>query len=1053
MGQRRAEYVSLAMGPGVFSNTTGRGAHSRSNYMNWDRWVDSSWVRWHKLLPEKQGGWAYQVLADGATAFTPAAYLGVARDLHDWSSIDGQYWISLGTHLKLYVVNQATLYDITPQRKTSNVTNALATTNGSTFVTVTDVNHQAATGDFVFIQGAGPVGGITLTGNYQLAVIDPDTYTVFAATPATATASGGGSFSIAYDIGTGLPANGELLGYGTGRYGIGTYGTPRPAGTGVFARMRTWSLDNYGQDLIASQSDGEIYIWERNGGPNGRATLIAGAPQGVQRVIVDANQRVIIALGCTDVTSAFDAMLVRWCSFNDINDWVPTDVNTASEDLLTAGSRIITGLKTKGQNLIWTDTTLYRMVFVGAPDIYDFIPAGMVTIVGPNAAVDVDGVAYFMGFDNFYNYSGTLNLQACDVWETVFDPNFQTSLNRAQSESVVCFTYEPKTEVTWLYPSLGGMQSVTFLNPILQGDTSGELVAAWPGPTGFYNVQFSDQEAQVVFLTNGQVTATWGLPAVGGSAAGGAPADPQALCATQSTTYVQAPLVFNGTLAGPTPIAIGPPARITVTQVVGVVDGVLVTINGTDNQGQPASEVISTVAASTVTGNIRFSSVDSVTSENGSISSPTITVQVGTAAVAGEAATAAATLIGNDRYVTFNWEDGTWYAGAWQRTSAMGRAPAMGGFPYGVNAGYLYQHEVGIDAAEPWGNVPLGWFMKSLDITVGGAKSEYTMGGSDARFAVGGSDAHLLIRSLIPDWKYMTGQMNVTLFTKDRPQEQAYVQDGPVLFGAATPQVDIDAHGSQVVMQFDNFTGGLEAALLLHMDDGDAFTDYSVNGIQMTAAAGATTETGVVKFGTGAGQFDGATQYVTSPNIFPGTPLDVGQGDFTVEFWVYPLSLASFSDPFAFARTDINGNSGFVELVGNQVLFACQGGSSNGGTPSDSSLAINGWHHIAMCSFDGQGYGFVDGVQVEGSPFGLTSLAPFAGNVQVSIGASSTNGGGFFFNGYVDEFRLLNGTALYTQNFMPPAAPFDPTYPNVPSFGSNFRMGIMQGLAIPYAKR
>jgi hypothetical protein len=553
-------------------------------------------------------------------AFSPATYLGLARDIKDWSSIDGQYWIAIGTHLKLYVVNQATLYDITPQRKTSNLVNALTTVNGSPIVTIVDPGHQAGTGDFVDVTGAASVGGITLAGSYPITVLDPSSYTVTASIAAISAVTGGGNFSVSYEIGIGLPNNGELLGYGTGVYGAGTYGTPRQPGQGVFARLRTWSLDNFGQDLIASQSDGEMYIWQKNSGPNSRAVILPNAPQGVQRVIVDANSRVIIALGCTDVTSAFNAVLVRWCSFNDITDWFPTDVNTAGDDFLPSGSRIITGLKTKGQNLIWTDTTLYRMVFVGAPDIYDFVPAGEVTIVGPNAAVDVDGVAYFMGFENIYNYSGTLNLQACDVWETVFDPTQSTSLLKTQAEKVACYTYEAKTEITWLYPSIGG---------------SGE----------------------------------------------------------------------------------------------------------------------------------------------------------------------------NDRYVTFNWEDGVWYCGAWNRTCASGRAPAMGGFPYGVNAGLLYQHEVGTDAIEPSGTVAIAYFMRSLDITVGGAKGEFTMGGSDARFAIGGSDAHLLVRSILPDFKYLTGQMNLTLFTKDRPQQASYTQNGPVTFDATAEEIDIDAHGSQIVIQMDNLTG------------------------------------------------------------------------------------------------------------------------------------------------------------------------------------------------------------------------------------------------------
>jgi hypothetical protein len=559
--------------------------------------------------------------------FAPTLYQGLARDIHDWSSIDGQFWIAIGTHQKLYVVNQGTLYDITPTRKTSNVTNALSTVSGSPIVTVVDAGHQSSTGDFVDVIGAAAIGGLLVAGSYPLTVIDPSTYTIIAAFNATSSVTGGGHFSLGYEIGAGLPSNGELLGYGTGLYGIGTYGTPRQPGQGVFARARTWSLDNFGQDLIASQSDGEIYIWQKNSGPNSNATLLPNAPQGCQRIIVDANQRVIIALGCTDVTSAFNAVLVRWCSFNNITDWFPTDINTAGDDFLPSGSRIITGLKTKGQNLIWTDTTLYRMGFVGAPDIYDFVPAGEVVIVGPNAAVDVDGVAYFMGFDNFYNYSGTLNLQSCDVWETVFDPALPTSLLKTQSEKVVCYTYEPMTEVTWLYPSIGG---------------SGE----------------------------------------------------------------------------------------------------------------------------------------------------------------------------NDRYVTFNWEDGIWYCGAWNRTSASGRAPAMGGFPYGVNGGYLYKHEIGTDAIEASGTIALPFFMRSLDITIGGAKGEYTMGGSDARFAIGGSDSHLLVRSILPDWKHFTGQMQLTLFTKDRPQQATYTQNGPVIFDVTFEDIDIDAHGSQIVMQLDNMTGPAGAASL-----------------------------------------------------------------------------------------------------------------------------------------------------------------------------------------------------------------------------------------------
>lgn len=699
-GQRRAEYVSIPLGPGVLSNPTGRAAHTRINYINYDRWKDASWVRWHKLQAEKMLGWQFQALVDPAIG-NPAVYLGVARGVHDWASYDNQYWVAIGTHLKLYIANNGVLFDVTPSRNTANLKNALSTTMGSANVNVTDngsegQGHQANTNDFIDFGTPGvSIGGLMLMGTYQVSVVDPFNYTIVASSAATSTVTdGGGAISINYEMYTGLGANGELLGYGTGEYGELTYGTPRAPGTGILARMRTWSMENFGQDLIASESDGEIYWWQRISGPNSPAAILANAPLNVQRCLVDAAQRVIIACGSTDVTSTYDPLLVTWCSLDNITDWFPTDTNTAGDYQLTAGSRIITAAKTQGQNLIWTDTTLYRMVFVGGTDIYDFYPVGRCYIVGPNAAVDVDGVMYFMGFDNFYNYSGTLNLQACDVWETVFNPNLtntqgkRTALDRTQSESVVAYTLEPETEITWLYPSLDqAALTVIFAGAIAKGATSSALAAPWAGDTGLYHLQFSDQEWQVVALTHGETSASWSLP---------------------------------------------------------------------------------------LTGNV----------------------------------SATATVVGNDRYVTYNWDDGVWYAGDWNRTCARGRSPSVaGGAPYGVNAGYLYQHEIGTDAVEAAGTVAIPWYLESLDFTIGGAKSEYTMGGSDQRFLIGGSDAHLRVISMLPDWQYMTGQMNITLMSKDRPQDAAYVENGPVAFDVTVGQIDIDSHGSQTVIRLDNFTG------------------------------------------------------------------------------------------------------------------------------------------------------------------------------------------------------------------------------------------------------
>lgn len=438
-GNRAADLTAITLQPGVYTNTSDRTAVGR--------WKDSNRIRFHKGLPEKIGG--SQVLpltnADGDNV----TYRGEARARLDWSSLDNQKWIGFGTEKKLYLVNNGRLYDITPLRKTSSVTDPFTTLNTSAIVTVTDVDHRANEGDFIRIFSADTVGGLDLEGEYEItSITGPDTYTIDAGTASSGDATGGGDVTIEYDINSGLASNGELLGYGTGNYGEGTYGTPRQTGSGVMAKMRTWSLQQWGEDMVANPRGGPIYWWDRSTGPNSRAVVIQNAPAACERILVNPENQILIAVGSTTALGTPDKMNLRWTAQSDLNDWTASATNTAGGKRLDRGSSLVTADQSSSANLVWSNTQLYAMEFVDLPLVFGFRPLGTCSIVGPNAAADANGVEFFMGFDDFFVYDGTLRVLPCDVWTRVFK-----DFDKTQAEKVFCSYYPTKSEVRWDYPS------------------------------------------------------------------------------------------------------------------------------------------------------------------------------------------------------------------------------------------------------------------------------------------------------------------------------------------------------------------------------------------------------------------------------------------------------------------------------------------------------------------------------------------------------------------------------------------------------------------------
>jgi hypothetical protein len=449
----------------------------RSARQSQARWIAGDNVRWYRGLPEKMGGYVERALTD--TNGNRIWYRGHARTCHQWDSLDGQNWIAFGTEVKLYLLNNDRLYDITPIRATTTIVSGFSCVQGQLIVTVVDPLHGAQAGDFVIYSGASAFANVSLNQEWQIAgVIDLNTYTLALDVPASATVNNGGGTVVAqYDLTSGLTSDGTLTGFGAGTYGTQTYGTPR-VGSTLGGTARIWSLDNWGEDLLASPNGEALYWWQRQTGADSRAVIRPNAPGNIERMLVGPDDRHVIALGTnvldsslTTVTGAQDRMFMRWCAGDDFDDWVETDVNDAGSKRLDLGSRLITACKTRTSVLIFSDQALYGLSLTGGTDVYSIQPLGAaVRIIGPNAAVDVGGIVFFMGQRSFYYYDGTLHDLPCDVADYVFGSADAPRLNRQMADKVTACVRLDFTEIRWHFPSVDADEndSVVIYNWTLQ---------------------------------------------------------------------------------------------------------------------------------------------------------------------------------------------------------------------------------------------------------------------------------------------------------------------------------------------------------------------------------------------------------------------------------------------------------------------------------------------------------------------------------------------------------------------------------------------------------
>jgi hypothetical protein len=509
----------LILKPGVNRENT--------RYTNEGGWYESDKVRFRQGTPEKIGGWA---------RISVSYFQGVCRSLWNWITLENLNLIGVGTNLKFYLENGGQYYDITPIRAAAVLSNPFTTTNTSTTVLVTDSAHGAANGDFVSFSNVATVGGLNLNNEYQITLIDADTYNITASSAASSTATGGGTtVSAVYQINTGVAYETPQTGWGAGAWGSGTWGF---SGTSN-AALRLWSQNNFGEDLIYGYRGGPIYYWDASFGlspasftvtigasavvttsislvnntpvvltnsgypsalptglsvgtvyyvknttgttfnlsltPGGAAITTSGSQSGTHYIMpngvnitslagssdapiiqnfiyVSDVSRFVFAFGCNDYSSTVQSpMLVRWSDQESLVNWTPSATNQAGSVTLSHGSSIVTSIQTRQEILVWTDSAIYSMQYIGPPVVWSSQLMGdNISILGQNAAAQASGVVYWMGVDKFYMYDGRLQTLSCDLRRYIYQ-----DINLDQNQQVFASTNEGFNEVWWFYCSTG----------------------------------------------------------------------------------------------------------------------------------------------------------------------------------------------------------------------------------------------------------------------------------------------------------------------------------------------------------------------------------------------------------------------------------------------------------------------------------------------------------------------------------------------------------------------------------------------------------------------
>ena len=480
-------------------------------------------IRFRQGTPEKIGGWE---------RISASTFLGVCRSLWNWVTLGFLNLMGVGTHLKFYIENGGSYYDITPLRDTNVLSNPFAT-NGTNIVTVTDAAGGYQVGDFVTFSNASVVDGLDLNGSFEIqSVLTASTYTIDAGSVATGTTAAGGGTAVvaAYEIHVGSSIGIPLVGWGGGGWGLGTWGI----GSVSDISIRLWSQFNYGEDLIYGPRGGGVYYWDASVGftgvtfsvtiaspavvtttislddgtavsltttgalptgltpgtvyyvvnssgatfelaatPDGTPITTTGTQSGTHSfsprglplsslngasdaptvqngIIVSDASRFALCFGTNPLGETYlDPMLIRWRDQENVSNWTPTATGQAGDLRLSVGSEIVTQIQSRQEILVWTDSAMYGLQYLGPPIVWGSqILGDNISIIGPNAKALASGVVFWMGVDKFYKYDGRVNTMRCDLRRYIFG-----DINLNQVDQIFAGTNEGFNEVWWFYCS------------------------------------------------------------------------------------------------------------------------------------------------------------------------------------------------------------------------------------------------------------------------------------------------------------------------------------------------------------------------------------------------------------------------------------------------------------------------------------------------------------------------------------------------------------------------------------------------------------------------